>query len=350
MIADYIAQESAGHGTAAPTDGSYTAGDIVYNDEPALDGYVGWVCTESGKPGVWEGFGTIGSTGGTISGGVTGVTGTAPIVAAGTNAPTLPATGIVTLSMANQGGAGFAPGFYQNANVTADIHGLVTAISAGNGFGIGGLTTDLSSGGNTTSGQHRGGFVLGSGAEAMTVNWLSTARAWSGQGISTVTTYGPGVSDSHDTFHEFIIPYADTLWGDDKVPWCMASNSGSHTATVPNDRIFNSNALAAYAYLTLEIGHAFRGLTNEQPYSRVAVDGPGSDLAMDTAVPTGSNTTRGVACDYSGTYAVEPTGITVRARGFYDPSIPGVNSGEAAEARYMLQGLSWFCIGGPPAT
>lgn len=47
------------YGTAAPTTGTYTVGDIVYNTAPAPSGYTGWICTTAGTPGTWKGFGLI---------------------------------------------------------------------------------------------------------------------------------------------------------------------------------------------------------------------------------------------------------------------------------------------------
>lgn len=44
-----------------PTSGSYNAGDIVWNSEPKLDQYVGWICVQAGVPGMWEVFGKIGN-------------------------------------------------------------------------------------------------------------------------------------------------------------------------------------------------------------------------------------------------------------------------------------------------
>jgi hypothetical protein len=44
-----------------PSVGAHTAGDIVWNSEPKTATYIGWVCTKSGNPGVWEPFGKIGS-------------------------------------------------------------------------------------------------------------------------------------------------------------------------------------------------------------------------------------------------------------------------------------------------
>ena len=48
-------------GSAAPTDGTWVQGDIVYNYSPSAGEWIGWVCTESGTPGTWKGFGVIDS-------------------------------------------------------------------------------------------------------------------------------------------------------------------------------------------------------------------------------------------------------------------------------------------------
>lgn len=48
-----------GYGSAAPTTGSYTVGDIIYNTSATAGGYVGWVCVASGTPGTWKTFGVI---------------------------------------------------------------------------------------------------------------------------------------------------------------------------------------------------------------------------------------------------------------------------------------------------
>ena len=45
--------------TAAPTAGEWAIGDIVWNSAPASASYIGWVCTVSGTPGTWKGFGVI---------------------------------------------------------------------------------------------------------------------------------------------------------------------------------------------------------------------------------------------------------------------------------------------------
>lgn len=42
-----------------PKNGSYTAGDIVWNSNPRVGGYVGWVCSKAGDPGQWNSFGAI---------------------------------------------------------------------------------------------------------------------------------------------------------------------------------------------------------------------------------------------------------------------------------------------------
>lgn len=47
-------------GVHAPLDGHYNKGDICWNQDPAPDNYVGWVCIVSGAPGDWAPFGAIG--------------------------------------------------------------------------------------------------------------------------------------------------------------------------------------------------------------------------------------------------------------------------------------------------
>jgi hypothetical protein len=44
-----------------PTSGLYNIGDIVWNDQPKPTGYVGWICTKTGTPGLWKSFGQIGN-------------------------------------------------------------------------------------------------------------------------------------------------------------------------------------------------------------------------------------------------------------------------------------------------
>jgi hypothetical protein len=38
---------------------NYNKGNILYNSDPTASGVIGWVCTVSGTPGVWKGFGKI---------------------------------------------------------------------------------------------------------------------------------------------------------------------------------------------------------------------------------------------------------------------------------------------------
>lgn len=47
-------------GLNAPTTGTYNAGDICWNEVPQTGNYVGWVCINTGAPGVWAPFGAIG--------------------------------------------------------------------------------------------------------------------------------------------------------------------------------------------------------------------------------------------------------------------------------------------------
>ena len=47
--------------TAAPTSGTWSAGDIVWNRSPSAGGTIGWVCTVAGTPGTWKSFGDIAS-------------------------------------------------------------------------------------------------------------------------------------------------------------------------------------------------------------------------------------------------------------------------------------------------
>lgn len=47
------------YGAAAPSAGTWRAGDVVYNTVPAAGGSVGWICTTAGTPGTWKTFGAI---------------------------------------------------------------------------------------------------------------------------------------------------------------------------------------------------------------------------------------------------------------------------------------------------
>lgn len=48
-------------GDAAPKDGRWRKGSLIYNNNPAPGVPVGWVCTKGGEPGVWCPFGVIGN-------------------------------------------------------------------------------------------------------------------------------------------------------------------------------------------------------------------------------------------------------------------------------------------------
>jgi hypothetical protein len=46
-------------GERPPEGGAFKKGDIVWNSEPQQRGYVGWICIQSGNPGIWSQFGEI---------------------------------------------------------------------------------------------------------------------------------------------------------------------------------------------------------------------------------------------------------------------------------------------------
>jgi hypothetical protein len=46
-------------GTAAPDNGVFNEGDIVWNSNPQPGRHVGWICTRAGTPGLWNPFGRI---------------------------------------------------------------------------------------------------------------------------------------------------------------------------------------------------------------------------------------------------------------------------------------------------
>lgn len=48
-----------GFGNAPPTSGRWNAGDVIWNNAPAADAPVGWICTAGGAPGTWVPFGLI---------------------------------------------------------------------------------------------------------------------------------------------------------------------------------------------------------------------------------------------------------------------------------------------------
>jgi parallel beta-helix repeat protein len=50
-----------GDGAAPPTRGTWLQGAIIFNAVPSPGSPIGWVCTVSGNPGTWNGFGVIGA-------------------------------------------------------------------------------------------------------------------------------------------------------------------------------------------------------------------------------------------------------------------------------------------------
>ena len=46
-------------GTGVPQTGLYNQGDIIWNNTPVLNGFMGWVCIRTGTPGIWAEFGKI---------------------------------------------------------------------------------------------------------------------------------------------------------------------------------------------------------------------------------------------------------------------------------------------------
>jgi len=44
-----------------PISGAYNTGDLVWNTEPKVNNFVGWVCVQAGDPGIWAPFGKIGT-------------------------------------------------------------------------------------------------------------------------------------------------------------------------------------------------------------------------------------------------------------------------------------------------
>jgi hypothetical protein len=49
------------YGDTYPISGAYNVGDIVWNSQPTVRTFVGWVCVQAGEPGIWEPFGKIGN-------------------------------------------------------------------------------------------------------------------------------------------------------------------------------------------------------------------------------------------------------------------------------------------------
>ncbi len=48
-------------GNSIPTGGVWERGQHLWNSAPTPGGVIGWVCVESGIPGKWKEFGTIGT-------------------------------------------------------------------------------------------------------------------------------------------------------------------------------------------------------------------------------------------------------------------------------------------------
>jgi hypothetical protein len=46
-------------GNEIPKNGQYKKGDLIWNEDPKPNGYVGWICVRGGTPGVWKPFGKI---------------------------------------------------------------------------------------------------------------------------------------------------------------------------------------------------------------------------------------------------------------------------------------------------
>jgi hypothetical protein len=58
---DTLIFNSVTRGSVAPTTGTYSQGDVVYNTAPNAGSYIGWVCVTGGTPGTWKTFGAISS-------------------------------------------------------------------------------------------------------------------------------------------------------------------------------------------------------------------------------------------------------------------------------------------------
>lgn len=54
-------------GSAPPTEGAWSKGDVVWNSLVGKSGDLAWVCTAAGTPGSWEGVGHVGFAGGRVS-------------------------------------------------------------------------------------------------------------------------------------------------------------------------------------------------------------------------------------------------------------------------------------------
>lgn len=58
-----------GAAAAAPTSGTYEAGDLIFNGEPAAGEPLGWICVSDGSPGTWIPFGGLQSASAWTDGG-----------------------------------------------------------------------------------------------------------------------------------------------------------------------------------------------------------------------------------------------------------------------------------------
>tara|TARA_B110000858_G_scaffold137605_1_gene156291 strand:- start:324 stop:1190 length:867 start_codon:yes stop_codon:yes gene_type:complete len=54
-----FAERTFASGEQAPKEGRWDTGSVIWNEKPALNQPVGWVCTNGGKPGSWRTFGMI---------------------------------------------------------------------------------------------------------------------------------------------------------------------------------------------------------------------------------------------------------------------------------------------------
>jgi len=52
-------EKSILYATSIPDNDKWNKGDKIYNANVSAGGYIGWICTSSGTPGTWKGFGSI---------------------------------------------------------------------------------------------------------------------------------------------------------------------------------------------------------------------------------------------------------------------------------------------------
>lgn len=152
-------------GTAAPTTGTWAAGDRCWNVAPASGSPVGWMCTAAGTPGTWVPMPNLGSASTDVFGkraAYSAVTAAATATIAAANTWTA-FTGAPSITLPNDGGV-----------YRIDLHGTSATLSA-----AGTLSFGLTGDGGTTwfkqaSNQHTGtnpadrvhmsaGNVIGSG-------------------------------------------------------------------------------------------------------------------------------------------------------------------------------------------